>query len=1268
MKTSTLLSKVFRNRSHNRRGRGHINRLPALENLESRQMLTAGLMWDGDALHISGSASDDFIAVQQDELGLKVFTQDAIFSEYEGRSLNEASAIHVDGNDGNDVLLSYATEIPVILNGGSGNDFLFSDTPNDTVDGDEGWDWIHTNDVQGTGDDAFGISGFNLDSDTLTVTPEFDNEGRIGLLVDVEGETTIAGLAIDVIGTAGVTSQGVNVAVTGSVSKWDDAFGIGGIDLTDSSVTISAGNDVNEGDGYRVELNSTLDVSGTAIGVAGVVDVQAETTAAAFVGTVAHWDDAFGIPELDLTDSLLTGSGFVDSSGHQELSFTVDADLQIEDTLIDVAGRVDLTPNRTEVTLEGSVTNWDDAFGVTGMDLLDSDFTVTAFTDHQEDYDLQIELTGDLEVDDTKIGISGQVDIAPDQIDAVFSGSVDNWDDAFGIEGFDLNTADLSVAASTNRVDENQLRIDLTGEMDVRGTAASVSGSLDLDENRIAGSLMGSVANDWIDAFGIDGLTLKDTQLTVEAVRDEQEGNTFGIGLNADIDLFGTAIDVTGDVNISGNDVYGSLTGIVAGTWSAAFGIGALHLNDTIVRVSGRKSSEGSELQVGVTAGMNVFGTDLSVSGTVDIKPDSVVSNLTSFVSGEWQDAFGIPGLQLKDTDVSVGSSSESSSLDIDLDTDLQLFGSYIDVLGELDISPSGIDLTFSPPTSLGFTDLLGISGFTLDNADLDITAGTDGLAVAIRSTMAFGELDVDFEGEFSVGRSEVQASLTGRVAEWDNAFEVPGLNLNDVVLTLGAESGAGGASLYVGVGAGIGIGQGEMRVAGLVGLGSTGWEVAFRGSIDSLTGDDVIDFANTLNRANDPSAVQIPDGALGDIELREAFINFAPNGGNEELGIENGFGLGGSFYDDGKLLGSGEFIVDMAKGVFEVGLEIPELDLGPVDLNDVVVDLRLSPTDSHYRVGGTATLMGAHVFLEGFVSRDNISLRGEAGINVQGLSASAEFIVDQSGVQFIASVSGDFINDAKSLATRDLRTAANAAQMLIDEAQDGVDFAQRGVDKLEAELQEAREEAQEVVDEVKADIAKAKSLVDKAKSSMDYWSRQRSSRYKAWRSAVAKTNSVKWYQKPKYKAIEVARYSSYAYSVTRHTAQKGVYYGAKATYTAVRNAAGWVLDTAGVEANPKVVGLKALVFTANTGLNVAETLLGEVEKANQGVLSALDTFDSIKVNRITFGGRVSNFTDSGLMLEIDCSIGGRNHLISLNASPDDLAEELAKKLISIVL
>ena len=49
----------------------------------------------------------------------------------------------------------------------------------------------------------------------------------------------------------------------------------------------------------------------------------------------------------------------------------------------------------------------------------------------------------------------------------------------------------------------------------------------------------------------------------------------------------------------------------------------------------------------------------------------------------------------------------------------------------------------------------------------------------------------------------------------------------------------------------------------------------------------------------------------------------------------------GGDFYEDGELLAGGEFEVDVEQGSFQVELDIPRLDLGPVELSDVLVDIR---------------------------------------------------------------------------------------------------------------------------------------------------------------------------------------------------------------------------------------------------------------------------------------------------------------------------------------
>lgn len=1201
MTTSQLIRKALGNRSPktNLRRRRKQNRraVTAPESLEVRQLLTAGLAWDGDVLEVEGSAGNDFIAVQQDALGVRVFTQDAVYSEFEGRAFDTATRIDVAGQGGNDVLISYQTEMPVSLNGEDGNDFLYSDKTTDVAEGGEGFDWVYSDDTQGVSNDAFGVPGFDLDISDLNSTPSFDDIGRVSFDVAIDGDIDIADQAVEVTGLASIDEAGIDVSVTGAVGSWENAFGIEGVELTDTSLTVSAGTDVNDGEGYSAEVASTMLVSETEIGVTGTVTISDELTSAAFTGSVASWDNAFGVDGLDLTNAELTASGSVDSSGNQNLSFGVLADMAIEDTIVAVEGNVDVYPDRIDAEFTGSVAEWDDAFGVAGLDLEDSELNVIATSDRQDNNELLIDVLADLIVDDVAIDIVGSVEVTPDQIDALFGGSVEEWDDAFGIDGLDLKRSDISVAAYSDRKDDFDLRVDLAGDLDVAGTDVRVEGSLDIEPDLVAGSLMG----------------------------------------------------------------------VVGGTWTSAFGVVPLELQDTTLSIAGTKTPTESTLVIGVDAGMSVLGADLGVSGSVEFTPEGIATTMTGTISGEWT-AAGIVGLQLRDTSVTVSAETGYPDLDISLDTDLELFGNYIDVVGDLNLNSDGIDISFSPPESIGFTDLLGIDGFSLDDAGLTVTAGTDGLSVAIDSTMEMGNIDVAYTGAFSITPDSVEATLTGRVAEWENAFDVPGLNLNDVVLTLGAEAGSTGASITIGLGAGIEIGSSELMVAGFVGFGTTGLEVGFRGEIDKLEGDDLIDFANTLNQAADPDAKEIAEGALGDLELHDAFINFAPKGGNAELGIENGFGIGGAFYNGDKLLGSGSFVVDLPNGVFEANLNIPKLDLGLQKISDVVIDVRLAPTDSHFEVAGKAEMMGVNVEVDGSFSKDNFSLTGTAAVDMQGLAASVTFHVDKSGVNFVATAGGGAINSVKDNLTKDIRTVAAVAQKAIDTAQGAVDKAEAAVDRLEVELKEARAEAQETIDAVKANINKASAVEASALSSRDYWYRTQRSRYYAWRSAVSATGRAKWYQKAKYKAIEVGRYSSYRYAWGRYHTQVGVHKAAVVAHKAVVAAAGWALDKAGVEASPKVIALKASVVVANVAVDAADGVLDGVEKANAEVLTALRNVESLKVNQITISGSLADYNKAAVGVRIDYEFAGRSHALDLDISTEDFVKNLGKKLLAEVV
>ena len=1197
---AAFYKKSLTKRSRKSRTRHRKRRHLTVQTLQARELMAADFNWDGDVLQVSGSESNDFIAVQTSQLGTQIATDDAFVSEFEGRPIDTASSIEILGGGGNDLLFSYRSPVAVRLLGESGDDFLYSDDLSDVIDGGEGNDWVYSQDVEAVLENAFLLKGLTLDPGLLNGIPQIDENNLINLQIEVGGQANLGGTAVDLEGLVDVGRTGIDVELSGAVPNWDDAFGIPGLDLTDTSLTLGAGHEFGAGNGYRVALQSTMDADGTAIGIEGAVALTEDRVAAQFTGTVADWDDAFGIAGLDLRHAQLSGSGSVDADDNTEFALGIQADLLLESSMVDVSGEVTIEPDRIDARFSASVEQWDDAFGIDGLMLTDSELNVDAYTDREDEYGIHVDLLAEMVIEETNIDVSGSVDITPEHVDALLFGSVQRWDDAFGIEGLTLSETEMEVAASSDRANSSDLQLNLAGDMGISGTMVAVEGAVVLDEEGIEGSLTGTVDGEWAAALGLLGLNLHDTALSVRAA----------------------------------------------------------------------KNDSGTELGVSVAGGMDFWGTTITVGGNVEFTPEGTRASLTGSVAGDWTGAFGISALDLRDTALTIATNpAADGELSISVDTDLSLFGGYVDVIGDVAMGADGPMLSFSPPGSYDFVDLLGIPGFTLDDADLEVSAGLSGIEVAIDATMDMGTIDVGFTGAFAIGRGEVSASLTGRVDQWNNAFDIAGLNLDDIVMTLGAESDHTGASMYIGLGAGINIGSKELGVAGLIGVGATGWEVAFRGEINSLSSEDLIDFANTISQAGDPNAPVIPDDALSDFELKDAYINFAPKGGNEELGITDGFGIGGDFYEDGDLLAEGEFEVDLEQLTFEVVIDIPSIELGPVDLSDVTIDIRIAASDSHFKVAGTAELMGSDVHVAGEIHGDGSFLvTGTANLSIAGMAATATFTVDKSGIFFQAAAQVSIVNAIKGSVTGELVEAAKNAQAAIDKAQSAVEVAKAGVRKLEVELADARAEAQREIDEIKSDIADAKKIVDSIGANKNYWYKVRKSRYNSWKAAVRSTKSAPWYKYAYYKSKEVAKYASYVAAAGTYSTRVVAYHSALATYNGIKAAAGWALDTAGVEANPEVLRLNVLLTAARIAVNTADAVLDGVEEINSEALQFLNILDSLRVDQITLSGRVETAGSAAVHAEVDYSFNGRSYSFAMQADTDKLVEQLAGKLASSIL
>ena len=120
------------------------------EGLESRRVLAAGVVLSEGVLTVEGSNKNDWVFVSlSGELG-DVLTVQFNKTTHEF-SLAEVSELHIHGNNGNDRLwVSDDVKVNAFLDGGKGNDWIWSGGGNDHVVGGAGNDRLHG----GSGDDV----------------------------------------------------------------------------------------------------------------------------------------------------------------------------------------------------------------------------------------------------------------------------------------------------------------------------------------------------------------------------------------------------------------------------------------------------------------------------------------------------------------------------------------------------------------------------------------------------------------------------------------------------------------------------------------------------------------------------------------------------------------------------------------------------------------------------------------------------------------------------------------------------------------------------------------------------------------------------------------------------------------------------------------------------------------------------------------------------------------------------------------------------------
>ncbi|MCA9213116.1 MAG: hypothetical protein KDB27_08630 [Planctomycetales bacterium] len=530
---------------------------------------------------------------------------------------------------------------------------------------------------------------------------------------------------------------------------------------------------------------------------------------------------------------------------------------------------------------------------------------------------------------------------------------------------------------------------------------------------------------------------------------------------------------------------------------------------------------------------------------------------------------------------------------------------------------------------------------------------------------------------------------LSAVASQMNDAFGVTGLDLHEVVLLLDidtvkspAEAGAKSTdptaavpTVGLGVSASMTIGNRDVMIAGKVELSmatGTPMKVALRGELSSLSSIELLQFANQMSGV---SSLSVDTSNLPEIEFRNLMVNIAPMGGDAELGIEDGIGIRGELYLNGRLLGKVDGLLDRTGVLPKMRLSAwtAEINLGELRVSEVEIDVLMSQSvDDYFIVNGTVELFGASHSVE--INIGARYMHYQIATEVDGLGmVDYRFESSTLGVPywtFTAVVRNDLSHTLEEKVAGDVRDWANEASRDFDRAQAAVDAAQRELNSVVEERNDAIRDAQQEFDKIKDGLQKAEDAVDSlARRVSSLQTSERSAR-SSWLSAVRSRKAATWYNYVQRRAVEVARYATYrGIQVTRIAAQ-GSLTAASGVLTGLRHAAGWALDAAGPEAHPNVIRLSAELAIKTAALNVAEAALNIAEGATTGAAEAVAFIaerhdDLFMIDELSFEGTLSAaIVNSSFDLEVSYRFLNKQRTIEIEAGLDLDFDELAGEIL----
>ncbi len=574
---------------------------------------------------------------------------------------------------------------------------------------------------------------------------------------------------------------------------------------------------------------------------------------------------------------------------------------------------------------------------------------------------------------------------------------------------------------------------------------------------------------------------------------------------------------------------------------------------------------------------------------------------------------------------------------------------------------------------------------FATSMAFLEVT-GQPSIAVGFQLDVGGGadaESGATFEAALQISRDNVGLTEFGiyAVAEgtWKDAFGLPGIDLERTALVFSYDTVQ---NLSFGVSAELSVGSRDIQIGGSVSFHAvTGvlTDVLFVGQLSAIGSADLIAFTNTIMVGTNPGTAPIDGDELLDFEIRDLLFSYAPLGGDETVGIEDGITVGGSLYAAGQLLGSvrGHFDASGDFPVLEFDASVPQFEFGALSVQNVQVDIRLSHLgDSHFIVAGTAHLFGTSLSIDVHLGSSQLSFASMLQVPGLGL-AEVAFSSPTEGNPvwtFQAHVRNDLSATLEDVVAGNLEAWANQTEAGLESAMATLQAVQAEVNRLDYAIADARQRAQAQYDHLSSELFAAANTVASARHTVNLARYHTDVAYHNWQAAIEDTSNAWWWEKPYYIALETAAFFEYGAKLVAFEVANQTLIAAENILRGLSVGSEWVLQGIGPDAHPEVIALQAQKAIANVALDVAIGVIEATEVVSTGALRitawVAENIDELFfVDEVSISGTLGgSFAETGIDLMVSYRVLGESHEFAFAGSLGDLeSSPLTTRLVSTI-